>query len=62
MPVSFVQHGEYGVEGVALSIPAIVGKNGIETAVPVSLDEAERAALKKSGDTLKAVLNEAFPE
>ena len=60
LPVSFVQHGEFGVEGVALSIPAIVGKNGVETAVPISLDENEKSALLASAQTLKAVAEEAL--
>ena len=60
LPVSFMQHGQYGIDGVALSIPAVVGKDGIETAVPISLSENELAALQKSGETLKKVLKEAL--
>ena len=28
LPVSSIQHDTYGIEGVTLSMPAIVGKNG----------------------------------
>ena len=56
LPVSFVQHGPYGLEEVALSLPAIVGKDGVETAVPISLNTTEAAALRKSGETLRGVL------
>ena len=56
LPISSMMHGEYGIDDVVLSMPAIVGKNGLETKVPIELDEEEQAALKKSADTLKEVL------
>ena len=60
LPISSIQHGQYGIEGVALSMPAVVGKNGVETLVPIELNEAEQTALRKSADTLKQVLNEVL--
>ena len=62
LPVSFIQHGQYGVEDVSLSIPAIVGKDGVETYIPISLNEEERAALAASAETLRSVLRDAFEE
>ena len=56
LPVTNVMHGEFGISDVALSMPAIVGKNGLETKVPIELNEEEQAALKKSAATLKEVL------
>lgn len=60
LPVSSVRHGEYGVEDVALSLPAIVGKDGVETSVPLNLSYRETEELKKSADTLKAVIDTIF--
>ena len=60
LPVSSVRHGEYGIEGVALSLPAVVGKDGIETTVPLNLSYRETEELKKSADTLKAVIDTLF--
>ena len=60
LPISSIQHGQYGIEGVALSMPAVVGKNGVETLVPIELNEAEQTALRHSADTLKQVLNEVL--
>ncbi len=57
LPVSFVQKGLYGISDVALSVPAIIGKDGIETPIAISLSEDEKTALKTSGETLKQVLN-----
>ena len=60
LPISSIQHGQYGIEGVALSMPAVVGKNGVETFVPIELNEAEQTALRHSADTLRQVLNEVL--
>ena len=60
LPVSSMLHGEYGIEGVSLSMPAVVGKNGIEKLVPIRLSEEEQGQLKVSADTLKAVLKEVM--
>ena len=60
LPISSIQHGQYGIEGVALSMPAVVGKNRAETLVPIELNEAEQTALRHSADTLKHVLNEVL--
>lgn len=56
LPISSMMHGEYGIDDVVLSMPAIVGKNGLETKVPIELDKEEQEALKKSAETLKEVL------
>lgn len=56
LPVSSMMHGEYGIDGVSLSMPAIVGKDGIETLVPLQLNETEQADLQKSAKTLQDIL------
>ena len=58
LPVSNMMHGEYGIDQVVLSMPAIIGKDGIETQVPISMNEAEQEKLKASADTLKKVIGE----
>lgn len=56
LPVSSYMHGEYGISDVVLSMPAIVGAQGVEDKVPISLSEEEIAALRQSANTLKEVL------
>ncbi|SFO04690.1 L-lactate dehydrogenase [Proteiniclasticum ruminis] len=56
LPVSSIQHGAFGIDGVALSMPAIVGKNGVEKQIPIKLSEKEQVELRKSADALKEVL------
>lgn len=52
-PVSIQMSGEYGLENVVLSMPAIVGENGVECSIPISLDENEVSKLHESADILR---------
>ena len=58
LPVSAIQRGNYGVNDVALSMPAIVGRNGIEAMVPIRLNAQEYTKLSESAATLKKVIDE----
>lgn len=62
LPVSSMLHGEYGIKDVVLSMPTIVGKNGIEKLVPIPLNKEEQCALKKSAETLDKIMQESFEE
>ncbi|MBQ2309214.1 MAG: L-lactate dehydrogenase [Erysipelotrichales bacterium] len=56
LPVSTLLEGDYGIDGVALSIPAIVGQNGIVSRVPISMNEEERDKLEESSRILKKTM------
>ena len=58
LPVSCIQHGNHGIEGVALSMPAIVGKEGVEVQVPIELNEREEQELRASAETLRKVVED----
>ena len=58
LPISGMLHGEFGIDGVVLSMPAIVGKNGREAYVPIRLSEKEYAALRQSAAALKAIADQ----
>ncbi|MBO5246784.1 MAG: L-lactate dehydrogenase [Eubacterium sp.] len=58
LPVSSLMFGEYGISDVALSMPAIIGKHGVETRVPIPLSEDEMARLQKSASMLRDILDE----
>lgn len=62
LPVSNVMHGAFGIEKVAMSMPAIVGRNGVEMQVPIALNETETANLRASADILKKTLSEVGVE
>lgn len=51
-----MMNGEYGISGISLSMPAIVGRNGVETKVPIQLNEDEITRLKESAQNLQSVL------
>lgn len=58
LPVSAMMHGEYGIEDITLSMPAIVGIGGVETHVPIALSEEEAEKLVESAKKLKEVAKE----
>ena len=58
LPISSMINGEYGINEVCLSLPAIVGSNGFEKFVPIQLNEDEIIKLQKSAQTLKNILIE----
>ena len=57
IPVSHMIHGQYEIEGVSLSMPAIVGADGIESDVPINLNGEEALKLKESADSLKKIID-----
>ena len=58
--VSLVLKGEYGLSGVALSLPAVVGRGGVRRVLTPRLTGEELAALRRSGAELTE-LAEAGP-
>ena len=56
LPVSVVLEGQYGLDGLCLSIPSIVGKNGLEKILEIPLSLEEEAALHTSAAQLKSVI------
>lgn len=57
-PVSSPLQGEYGIENVSLSIPSIVGVNGVEHRLEEKWTNEEIGRLGESADKLKRALNE----
>ena len=55
LPLSHFMEGEYGIRDIYLSMPVVVGKNGIEARVPITLDEEEQKALQESAGILKEI-------
>lgn len=48
--------GEYGYNDIYLGVPTILGGNGIEQIIELDLTEDEKAALDKSANSVKQVL------
>lgn len=58
LPVSTLVDGHYGIEGVCLGLPCIVGRKGIEQVLEIPLNEDEERKLRASAKSLRDVINE----
>ena len=58
MCVSVLMKGEYGIEDVCISIPTIIGKDGIVSTLTPTLTEEEQKLLVASANAMKEVINQ----
>lgn len=58
LPVSTLTCGHYGLCNVALSIPCILGRDGIKELLDIPLDENEARLLQESANKLSSVIDE----
>ena len=56
LPVSALLDGQYGVNGICLGVPCVIGKNGIEEILEIPLNENEKNKLLLSASTLHSTL------
>lgn len=54
LSVSSPVSGAYGLTGVCLSLPSIVGRDGVERVLNLALDVPERVALARSAEAIRA--------
>jgi len=52
-PCSALLDGEYGLSDLSIGVPCILGRNGIEKIVEISLTDAEKAKLEESAAGVK---------
>ena len=62
VPVSTVVSGQYGMNGVAMSLPCVISKNGIDRILEVPLDEEGKRDLKKCYQYLKSTIESVYTE
>ena len=55
-PVSAYLEGEYGVNGVCIGVPAILGKDGIERIIELKLNDEERNEFMKGVEAIKSAI------
>lgn len=58
MPVTVRLDGEYNLRGVCLSLPAVIGSQGVESLVCPDLDQEELRGLRESAGTLQNSINQ----
>lgn len=56
MPCAAYLNGEYGVKGLFIGVPVILGKNGVEKVIEVKLNEEERAFFSKTVEHVKSLV------
>lgn len=56
MPLSIMLQGEFGVDGVAMSLPVVVGRRGVDRVLLPELSASEESQFKQSADDLKGIL------
>ena len=56
LPISSLMQGEFGLSDLCLSIPTVVGNEGVEMVVDIYLDNEEKQKLLESAHALKQVL------
>jgi malate dehydrogenase len=54
-PCSALLDGEYGLKDIAIGVPCIIGKNGIEKIVEIDLTDAEKAKFIESAAGVRSV-------
>jgi malate dehydrogenase len=59
IPVCAKLEGEYGVNGLFVGVPAIIGAGGVEKIIELELTEDEKAALAKSVGGVRKTCDEA---
>ena len=57
LPCSSWLEGEYGMKDLFVGVPCKLGENGVEKIIEVDLSADEKAALVKSGDAVKEVMD-----
>lgn len=57
LPCAVYLDGEYGIKGVFLSVPMKLGANGVEQIIEIKLTSEEDAALKKSAEAVRELIN-----
>ncbi|TWT08933.1 malate dehydrogenase [Planomicrobium sp. CPCC 101079] len=56
LPAIAYLEGEYGLDGIYLGVPTILGAGGIEKIIEIDLNAEEKDALEKSAESVKAVM------
>ena len=56
LPCTTYLDGEYGISGLYVGVPVKLGANGVEEIIEFDLNKEELAALRKSADAVKELI------
>ena len=57
LPCAAYLEGEYGIKGLFVGVPCKLGAKGLEEIIQIKLTAEEQAALQKSADAVKELVN-----
>lgn len=57
LPAIAYLEGDYGMDGIYLGVPTVLGAGGIEKIIEIELNEEEKQALSQSAASVKAVMD-----
>ena len=57
LPCAALLRGEYGVDGLFVGVPVVLGARGIERIIPIKLTAAEQAAFDKSAAAVRELVD-----
>jgi malate dehydrogenase len=57
LPVAAYVNGAYGIKDLYVGVPAVIGEKGVERIVELELTDGEKAALAKSADSVKGLID-----
>lgn len=60
LPVSSLQTGAYGLRDVAISVPTVIGRQGVLDLIEIDLWPKEKLALQKSGQVLRETIEKVL--
>lgn len=58
LPVAASLNGEYGVKGLYIGVPTIIGKNGVEKIVEIKLNSEEQSSFNNSVEAVRKLIAE----
>jgi malate dehydrogenase len=57
LPIAAYVNGQYGIKDLYVGVPAVIGEKGVERIVELNLTADEKAALMKSADSVKGLID-----
>ncbi len=57
LPCASYCQGEYGIQGLFVGVPTVLGKNGVEKVLEIQLTDKEQALLTESADHVQDLVN-----
>ena len=58
MPCSAYLNGQYGVKGLYVGVPVVIGSKGVERIVEIRLNKVEKTAFKKSVNSVSRLIED----